>query len=1302
MKPILKRARKQLRSLLGIVLPSQDRSAGVIDGLDGLYLRGWFISRAPGRQGNVFTVHLDGKQLGRYEADLPREDLLQLKGVLNCGYVVDLLPALGALPDGLSSLNDGRPHLLTLHSMSGRSVASLEVQREMSVRGALETLSPTGLRGWAIDDAHPGDAVELHLYVDGDRLLTVRTAERRRDLIAKGWGAEQGGFSIAWPAGLFPGSTQLDLRGALDGKSLTRCPTEVTPAALPPPRGPLSYLDHRRDGALRPVTVIVPIYNAVEAVRECLASLEAHLPRDAEVLLLDDASPDPLIPELIEHYRARLGYRSHRNPDNLGYTRSVNKGIALAGTRDVVLLNSDTVVTARWLENLRYCAYSRPRVATATALSDHAGAFSAPEIGEANPIPPHLDADVHARRAVVVGQGRPLEVPTGNGFCLYIRRQALDELGVFDEAKFPRGYGEENDLCMRALRAGWLNLVCDKAYVFHKRSQSFLGEKAALMEAGSNQLQQDYPEYKFLTQRFRDIEFEYVRLRVRKALAAAEAPALDRPRVLYVLSTQTGGTPQTNLDLMQAMRGHYHALLLRCDSRELTLSELGPDGKLRVRELHALSQPIDPVSHRSDEYDRIVLDLLYRHSIALVHIRHIAWHGLGLPAMAKVFGLPVVYSVHDFYSVCPSLNLLDENLKYCGGRCTAGEGTCQIALWPANSLPTLKHRFVHRWHDMFEAFLADCDHVITTAPSAAETFLSTYPSVSDRFSVIPHGRDFPEFGDIAQLPQPGDKLRVLVPGNISASKGARLIKEIAELDVEGRVEFHFLGNIWGGLAQVGVHHGTYERANFAAKVRAIAPHMGIILSIWAETYCHTLTEMWACGVPVAGIDVGAVGDRLRESGGGWLIERDCDAATVLGRLLATMEDAEGYARRIEAVRTWQRGEGHWNTTARMGAEYRHLYRQLLHPGTAPLVRVGLLVKAGRKPTATAEIRMLRPLAAASEGTPYDLRPVDSAWLLAGGAAQLDALVIQRDTVPAADVAPLLERLRDAGLPYTYEIDDLLWDLPADHRDHAIGPAEQIALLDLIRSAQVVTTSTEPLADRLRELNPNVRVVRNSLDRRLWLQPLDPAWVARVAAEAGLADDRPRLLYMGTKSHERDLQLIAPAVTAVMQKMPALQFVQIGGGPALPGAIDLWETARHLPYPEFVRWLRAICTRVTLAAAPLDDTSFNAVKSDIKTLDYGLARVPAVFSAAGPYQAGVEDGRTGVLCANEPGAWYLAITRLLHDEALRTHLREAAFERALGATCKNLVASAWRSVLLPAPRAGLDLNSKSTDAPAILQ
>jgi hypothetical protein len=87
-----------------------------------------------------------------------------------------------------------------------------------------------------------------------------------------------------------------------------------------------------------------------------------------------------------------------------------------------------------------------------------------------------------------------------------------------------------------------------------------------------------------------------------------------------------------------------------------------------------------------------------------------------------------------------------------------------------------------------------------------------------------------------------------------------------------------------------------------------------------------LTECWSCGVPVLGIDLGAVGERIGTHGGGWLLLPPVDAVTLHAELLRIRAAMGGRQEKIDRVIQWQRGEGGSNTTAHMAAQYLQLYR----------------------------------------------------------------------------------------------------------------------------------------------------------------------------------------------------------------------------------------------------------------------------------------------------------------------------------------------------------------------------------------
>lgn len=218
------------------------------------------------------------------------------------------------------------------------------------------------------------------------------------------------------------------------------------------------------------ITIIVPVFNAHDVLGPCLASLDRHAP-GTPVLVVDDASDDDRVAPLLRSWVAgRPHARLIELPLNRGFVHAANRGVS--ETRgDIVLLNSDTVVSDGWLESLERCLASDPSIATATPWSNNAEIVSLPEFCVNNPAP-----DDPARWAAAVrscARGRYPDLPTAVGFCMAVSRAAIDSLGFFDEEAFGRGYGEENDFCRRAAAAGWRNVLCEDAYVVHRGGQSF-------------------------------------------------------------------------------------------------------------------------------------------------------------------------------------------------------------------------------------------------------------------------------------------------------------------------------------------------------------------------------------------------------------------------------------------------------------------------------------------------------------------------------------------------------------------------------------------------------------------------------------------------------------------------------------------------------------------------------------------------------------------------------------------------------------------------------------------------------------
>lgn len=239
------------------------------------------------------------------------------------------------------------------------------------------------------------------------------------------------------------------------------------------------------------VEIVVCVHNALSDVQRCLESVVRHTTAPYRVILVDDGSDAPTRDYLVEFAGAH-GVTLLRNEQALGYTFAANQGLRRSTADYVVLLNSDTIVTAEWLDRMISCAESEPQIGLVGPLSNAATWQSIPEVqadgGWAfNALPEGLSpaemSELVARYAAAVYP----DMPFLNGFCLLIRRQVIEQVGYFDAETFGPGYGEENDFCLRARQAGWRLALADDTYVYHAQTKSYTDEARRLLCARADE-----------------------------------------------------------------------------------------------------------------------------------------------------------------------------------------------------------------------------------------------------------------------------------------------------------------------------------------------------------------------------------------------------------------------------------------------------------------------------------------------------------------------------------------------------------------------------------------------------------------------------------------------------------------------------------------------------------------------------------------------------------------------------------------------------------------------------------------------
>ncbi|MCU0484948.1 MAG: glycosyltransferase [Anaerolineales bacterium] len=226
------------------------------------------------------------------------------------------------------------------------------------------------------------------------------------------------------------------------------------------------------------VDVIVCVHNALDDVRRCLESVVAHTTDPFSLIVVDDGSAEPTRDYLSAFATAEPRCQLLRNETAVGYTLAANIGMRRSTAPYLVLLNSDTIVGPEWVDRMVRAMQADDKIGVVGPLSNTASWQSIPKLSEngdwaINTLPPNTSVAQMSQWIARYSACILPQVPLLNGFCLMIRRALIDEIGIFDEETFGRGYGEEDDFNLRAGDAGWKKAIADDVYIFHAQSKSY-------------------------------------------------------------------------------------------------------------------------------------------------------------------------------------------------------------------------------------------------------------------------------------------------------------------------------------------------------------------------------------------------------------------------------------------------------------------------------------------------------------------------------------------------------------------------------------------------------------------------------------------------------------------------------------------------------------------------------------------------------------------------------------------------------------------------------------------------------------
>ena len=610
-----------------------------------------------------------------------------------------------------------------------------------------------------------------------------------------------------------------------------------------------------------PIDVIVPVYRGLQDVIDCLDSVQASINKvNYELIVIDDCSPEPQVSELLKQRASKGEFTLLVNEQNLGFVATVNRGMQLHPERDVLLLNSDTILANDWLDRIYAAAYASDNIGTVTPFSNNATICSYPYFCQDNVIPNNTPLEQLDQLCASVNAGQAVEVPTGVGFCMYIRRACLNAIGYFDVETFGKGYGEENDFCQRALKAGWKNHFALDTFVHHTGNVSFGDEHNELKHGALAKLTKRHPEYE------RDVHLHIAEdpakeARIKLWLASLIAGTL--PIVLHITHNRGGGTLRFVEELACDLNNQAYSLMLLPSVKKpgylaLTIAKSSSDGSAPEESEYTLFFNIE-----SQQQD--LISVLQQLPIKTMHFHHL----LGLPDwvmdLPRACDCPWLVSLHDYYYLCQSISLTNDKDLYIG------------------QFEAQNHS---AWSGRFKAFIEGADLCIAPSNACLAFYKESFPKA--HLSTIYHEQGkhlLHQANSVFPIPSPLKRpLKVLVIGALSKIKGADRLEKVAILCAKQNVnvEFELIGYSYRDLvskpkSQLTIS-GQYDDETLVAllKEKHTNNEADIVwfTALWPETYSYTLSSAIEAGLPVVAPNIGAFAERLYGREHSWIVPWD--------------------------------------------------------------------------------------------------------------------------------------------------------------------------------------------------------------------------------------------------------------------------------------------------------------------------------------------------------------------------------------------------------------------------------------------
>ena len=965
------------------------------------------------------------------------------------------------------------------------------------------------------------------------------------------------------------------------------------------------------------IDLIIPVYNGYRFFDRLFSTI-TRTKMKYRMIIIDDKSPDERVFPYLKHFAdGKDNVVLLQNDENLGFVKTVNRGLSMCQNH-VALINTDIELPDEWLERLMLPILSDNSIASTTPYTTCGTICSFPDFLKDNKLFLGLSVD-EIDSCFKEIEPSYVSMPTGVGFCMGMNKNTLKDIGFLDAETFGKGYAEENDWCQRAIETGYKNVQVENLFVFHNHGGSFPSEeKKRLIAEHEKLLLQKHPSYN------KDIA-KFCALDPNKHLRQfVELNILQRYKTKHTIlaldhALGGGASSYLNKKKNENLAKGYNFIIVRYN----TINNLYEAEFYFEDKTIKTYSSIDFGLMNNIQYfkcDEIWINELVSYMNLYDVLKQLSDY-------SHENNIPIRMLFHDYYAVCPTINLLNNEGKYCG---IPNVSECEKCLSSANMIQALRMESMAKWRGEWQNFLENCSEIVFFSESTKSIVEKVYGKL-DNSKVIPHEIDY--------IPHVNKKVKTSGPLNIgllgvlSIHKGETIVKDLLK-EIQNRnldINIKLIG--YAENIKKGNHFyetGTYTRNSIPSLALMNDIDVFLIPSIWPETFSYTSEEIMKMGFPLMCFDLGAPAERTKKYEKGIIIP-EISAESVLQII-----ETNPIIQQIKKMPVNLQRVLFIVEEVTFSSRYRvdHLREQLI------LRNIG-----------------------------SDCISQEKIGKISLG--RYSSVVVYRST-KADKIAELKKEAESKDIPVYYDIDDFIFDfeeiknltfLKNEQHNNFSGYCNSIRKTMELCDGYI--TSTDTLEKEIVRVFSDKPVIINRN-----VASLEMVSISISEIHPKNSSDVVLGYFSGTKTHNEDFESITPVLVDLMKKYSNVRLL-VGGQLTLPD--ELGGFGSRIEKFDFVDWhkLPHLIRRADVNLMPLQNTVFHTCKSENKWMEAGLVEVPTIASWNKELGAIIHDGEDGFLC-KDLEEWQLKLEKMINDKKLRDHISAKAHERVLKCyTTENL-------------------------------